>query len=154
MAVTAHTYPKFYLGLGQKTIDLATDSLAVGLIASGTYAWNATSQAHEYVSDFLAGSGGGALTEVSTTSTGYTRQALASVTWTVTGLVASLGCANPAWADSTISAVYAFFFDNTPTTDATRPLLAYWDLGGTVSDSAGSFTLDIAAGGLISVTAS
>lgn len=154
MAVTAHVFPKFEQNLGAKAISLSSDTLACLLIASGTYTWNSTAQGHQFVSDFLAGSGGGALTEVSTSGTGYGRQNLTSVSWSTAGLVSTLTCANPAWSSSTISAAYALFYDNTPATDATRQLICYWDFGGTVSSSSGTFTLQINGSGLVTCTAS
>lgn len=158
MAVTAHTYPKFLLGLGNGTMKLGTDTLKVGL-ASGTYAWNATSQGHQSVADFLAGSGSGALTEVSTSGTGYGRQALTTVTWSASGLTVTLGCANPQWTSSTITADYAFFYDDGPdgvaaSADSGRLLICYWDLGGAVSDTNGTFELQVNASGLFQDTAS
>lgn len=159
MSITAHTFPKFLAGLGNGTIKLGTDTLKVGLVASGTYAWNSTSEGHQSVADFLAGSGSGALTEVSTSGTGYARQALTSVTWAASGLVVTLGCANPSWTDSTISADYAFFYDDAPlgvaaSADSGRLLICYWDLGGADSDTNGTFSLQIASGGLFIDTAS
>ena len=157
MSVTAHTFPKFMTGLGNGTMKLGTDTLKVGLIHSGTYAWNATSQAHQSVADFLAGSGSGALTE--STDTGYSRQALSGVTWSVSGLVCTLTCSNPSWSSSSITADYAFFYDDAPlgvaaSADSGRLLICYWDLGGAQSDSNGTFTLQINASGLFTDTAS
>ena len=156
MAVTAHFFDKFQLNhLKSGQANLSSDTLKVALIASGTYAWNSTSQVQEFVSDFLGGSGSGALTEVSTSGTGYTRQNLTSVTCTQALNVVTLTCANPSWAASTFTANYAVFYDetNSSATDATRPLIAYWDLGGTQSVAAGTFTLTISGSGLVTWTA-
>jgi len=157
VAVTAHFFDKFQLNhLKSGQANLASDTLKVGLITSGTYAWNGTSQVQEFVSDLLGGSGAGALTEVSTSGTGYTRQSLTSVTYTQATTVVTLTCANPSWAASTFSASYAFFYDetNSSATDASRPLVAYWDLGGAQSVAAGTFTLTISGSGLVTWTAS
>ena len=156
MAVTAHVFPSLTQKSITKILSLNNvDSLKVGLIASGTYTWNGTSQGHATVTDFLGGSGGGALTEVSTSGTGYTRQALTSVTATTTGLVATLTCANPSWSSATFSANYAFFYDAAvDTNDGTRVLLCYWDLGATDTVSAGTFTLNVAGTGLVTWTSS
>lgn len=81
MAVTTHFFPSFGLAMGKKQVNAVTDTFQVLLITSGTYTWGANALADSTVSDFLAGSGSGALTEVSTLGTGYTRQTLA-----VTGL--------------------------------------------------------------------
>ena len=153
MAVTAHVYPSLDLAIGNKSVNLGTDTLRVLMIASGTYNWNATSQGHVHVSDFLAGSGSGAVTEV--TGGGYSRLTLASVTWADSGLISTLDFANPSWASGTFTANYAVFFDNTVGgTDSTNQLIAYWDLGGTTGTGIAPFTLTIAASGLVTYTAS
>lgn len=153
MAVTAHVYPSLDLAMGTKTAQLATDTLRVGLISAGTYTWNATSQGHTTVTNFLAGSGSGALTEVS--GGGYARVTLTGQTFTDTGLVSTLTCTNPSWSGVTFSALYAFFFDNTiGGTDSTNQLLCYWDFGGTQTVASATFTLTISGSGLITWTAS
>lgn len=155
MAVTAHVFPTLDLAIGKKQVNFTTDTLQVLLIASGTYNWNSTSQAHTTVTNFLAGSGSGALTEVSTSGTNYTRQTLTSVTYTDNVLVTTLTCANPSWANGTFSTVYACFFDNTVGgTDSTNQLLCYWDFGGAQSVTAATFTLTVSGSGLATWTAS
>src|SRR5215469_14882398 len=103
----------------------------VGLIASGTLAARATSEGYEFVSDLLANNGS-ALTEVSTSGTGYARQALTSVTYTVSGLLVTLQAASPAFAGASFTAAYGWLHDETASsaTDATRPLICIWDFGG------------------------
>lgn len=155
MAVTAYFQPKFIQDqMGKKTINLSTDTLKVGLIASGTLAARGTSEGYEFVSDLLANNGS-ALTEVSTSGTGYTRQSLTSVTYTVSGLVVTLDAADPAWASATFSTVYGWIHDETASssTDATRPLICLWDFGGTQSVSGATFTLTVNASGLATFTA-
>lgn len=156
--MTAHVYPNFTQEIGTKLESLNNvDTLKVGLIApSNTYTWNSTAQGHKVVSDFLAGSGGGALTEVSTSSTGYARTALTSVGFSTTGLVNTLTCATIQWtATANWSAVYAFFYDFSVGGDTSGELICYWDFGGTVSVvSGGSFTLTINASGLVNWTSS
>jgi hypothetical protein len=155
MAVTAHVFPKITENMGKKNINFSSDALDVLLIASGTYTWGATPETQAFVSDFLGGDGThGALTEVSTSGTGYARQALGSVSFSSSGLVTTLTCANPSWASATFSAVYALFYDNAPSTDATRQIIAYWDLGGTQSVTGATFTLAINASGLVTWTSS
>lgn len=156
--MTAYYYqPKFEKHLANKSVNLVTptiDTLKVGLIASGTLAARGTSEGYEFVSDLLANNGS-ALTEVSTSGTGYTRQNLASVTYTVSGLVVTLSAANPSWPAATFSTVYGFCWDETASsaTDATRPLICIWDFGGTQPVTAGTFTLTIAGTGIVTWTA-
>jgi hypothetical protein len=153
VAVLSHIYPSFSLNGLKKTLNASTDTLDVLLIASGTYAWNTTSQAHKTVTDFLGGSGAGSLTEVSTSGTGYTRQALTSVTLTNTALVTMLTCANPTWATATLGAVFALFYDNTVGgTDGTNQIMGYWDFGSTQTVTSAPFVISVNAGGLFTWT--
>lgn len=157
MAVTAHFFDKFQLNhLKSGHANLASDTLKVGLV-TGTFNWVTATETYEFVSDFLTNSGaggGGALTEV--VGTGYSRQSLTSVAYTQTANVVTLTCANPSWSSSTFTAAYAFFWDDTDSsaTDATRPLICYWDFGGSQSVSGATFTLSINASGLVTWTAS
>jgi hypothetical protein len=150
MSVTAHVFPTLSLNALKKTLDVSTETLQVLLVAPGTaYTWNSTSQGHTHVSDFLGGSGAGSLTEVSTSGTGYTRQALTSVTLTtVSSLVTVLTCANPTWSSATLSATYALFYDNTGGSDSARQVLGYWDFGSTQTVTSAPFVLTVNSVGL------
>ena len=151
MAAAAYFQPKFEQNhMGKKLINMSTDTFNIGLIASGTLAARGTSEGYEFVSDLLA-NGGSALTEVSTTGTGYARQALTSVAWTVSGLTTTFTAANPSWPSATFTAAYAWIHDETAssTTDATRPLLALFDFGGAQSVSGSTFTLTVNGSGLV-----
>lgn len=155
MTLLAYFQPTFQSNhVGKKTANLTTDTLAVGLIKSTSPALAArgTSEGYEFISDLLANNGN-PMTEEN--GTGYSRLNLTSVTYTLSGLVAKLACANPAWATATFSSTYAFFYDETDSsaTDATRPLIAIWDFGGTYASTAAPFTLAISASGLVTWTA-
>jgi len=149
MAVTAHLFPSWTAACLKKQANVTTDTLQVLLVGAGTYTWNGTSEAAVTVSDFLAGSGGGALTEVSTTSTGYSRKTLATVgvSSTVSGSVGYTSITvstNPAWTSASFTASYALFFDNTiGGTDTTNQVIAYWDFGGASTVTAATFTLQL-----------
>ncbi len=154
MTAAAYSQPKFLLShLGAKLVNMSTDTFKVGLIASGTLAVRGTTQGYEYVSDLLA-NGGSALTEVS--GTGYSRLSLGSVTWTLSGLVVTLSAANPTYTSPSFSFVYGWIHDETASsaTDATRPLLAIIDFGGSQAASGSSYPLAVSASGLVSFTAS
>lgn len=155
MTVLSYFQPKFEQNhVGKKLVNLSTDTLTVGLIASGTLAARGTAENYEFVSDLLANNGS-ALTEVSTSGTGYTRQALTAVTYTETGLIVTLTAANPQWNPATFSTVYGWLHDETASsaTDATRPLIAIWDWGGAQAPSGIPFQININASGLVTWTA-
>ena len=162
MSVSAHIFPELQQETGTKTLQLATDALFVLLIATGTFVFGATPYGYTTVSQFLAGDGSnGAVAEVSTSGTAYTRQALGGVSLSTTGLVTTLTCSNPSWAASTISAKYAVWYaggaggSGVSANDATtNKLMAYWDFGGVQASSAGTFTLQVNASGLLTFTAS
>jgi hypothetical protein len=163
MAAAAHIFPNAVQRVVSKNENWSSggDTLKVGL-ATGVFNWVAATEAYTFVSDFLTNSGsggGGALTEVSSSSTGYSRQSLSSVALSTTGLVTTVTCATISWtATASWSAQYAFFWDDTdgsPATDAARHLICYWDFGGSVSVvSGGNFTLTINASGLVTFTSS
>jgi hypothetical protein len=156
MAVTTYCQPYFVQAfMGQKLPNLTTDTLNVGLIATGpgTLAARTVTQGYEYVSQLLANNGS-ALTEVSTSGTGYSRQSLVSVTWTLSALVVTLTASNPAWTSSTFTSYYGWLHDETVSsgTDATRPLLLIWDFGGAQPVTSSTFTLVVNASGLETFT--
>jgi hypothetical protein len=155
MSVTAHYFPEFETKMGTAAINLSSDTLTVGLIASGTFTWGSTPEGYTYVSSFLAGDGThGALTEVS--GGGYSRQALSGVSFSASGEVVTLTAStNPSWSSATFSTVYGFLYDSTVGgSDSAHPIILYWDFGGTQSVSGATFTLTINGSGLVTWTAS
>lgn len=64
-----------------------------------------------------------------------------------------LDAADVTWSDSTLTARYAVIYKDTATA-STSPLLAYIDFGEDKSSSAGNFTLQFAATGVLKITAS
>lgn len=147
MAVTAHSYTKVGLSLATKKIDLTADTIKCMLLSA--YTVGTTQDTAQYVSDVLA-----AATEA--TGTGYTAggATIASRTFTATGHVYTLNGTIPAWSTTggTLAAAYALFYDSTPGTNATNPVLTYWDLGGTQTSSNGTFTLTVPGGGILTLT--
>lgn len=155
MSYQGYVFPSFLTALGQKAVHLDADTLQVLLIDSGSPALAARTVTDDWVTvaDFLANNGT-ALTEVSTSGTGYTRKTLTGVSFAAAALVSTLTAANVDWASSTISATQAVFFDNSVGgTDATNQLICYWDFGGAASTSNQTFTLNISAAGLVTWTA-
>lgn len=114
------------------------------------YTVGSTQDSAQFVSDVLAVG-----TEAS--GTGYTTGgvALSSPTFTASGHVYTFTTAtNPSWSSSTISAAYALFYDSTPGTNSTNPVICYWDFGGTSSSSSGTYTLTISGSGILTITGS
>ena len=147
MAVTSHTYTKLADSLAAKKITIATDTIKVMLLSA--YTVGTTQDTAQYLADVLA-----AGTEAS--GTGYTAggATITSSTWTTTGHVYKYTGTIPAWnaAGGSLAAAYAVFYDATPGTNATNPVLCFWDLGGTQTATNGTFTLTPDAAGILTVT--
>jgi hypothetical protein len=144
VAVTAFTFPQVQQKLATKAVNLSTDSLKVMLLTAYTF-----SNTHATITNVKA-----AGTE--TTGTGYTAGgvALSSVTLATSGAVTTLDAADPSWTTATFSAAYAVFYDAAGGTDATNFPICYWNLGGTQSVTAGTFTLTLSASGIYTITGS
>lgn len=150
MAVTAHTYTMLAKSLVDKLADLDSDTLKVKLLSS--YTVGGTQDSAQFESDVITAGVGVELT----TANGYTAGgvALASVTFTKSGHVYTLTCANPSWASASFAASHALFIDTTPASAAANPVLCYWDFGGTITGGGGTFTLTVSGTGLVTMTGS
>ena len=149
MTVTAHVFPQFELGLASKLQNLSTDTIKVALSNAAGPVTLATSgvQAAKLFTDWTSN------VAAEITGTGYTAggQTLTGVSSTVTGDVWTLTATSPSWASSTITANQAVFYDSTA---STVQLIAFWDFGGAVSDTSGTYTLTINASGIVTATVS
>ncbi|WDS61313.1 hypothetical protein SEA_MINIFLAYER_6 [Satellite phage MiniFlayer] len=137
-------YQTVYAKAFNKEIDFDSDTIKVALLTSS---YTPAQTTHDYYDDVVAN-------EVS--GTGYTAggQALASktVTQDTANKVTIFDAADVTWASSTITARYAVIYDDTPSTNATKPLLGYVDFGSDQSSSNGNFTLTWDATGIIRLT--
>lgn len=115
------------------------------------YTVGTTQDTAQYVADVLA-----VATEAS--GTGYTAggATLTGGSWSASGHVYTYTGTIPAWnaTGGSLAAAYALFFDSTPGSNATNPVLAYWDLGGTQTATNGTFTLTANASGIVTFTGS
>lgn len=142
MAVSTKVYASLAATLGNKEVDLDSDTFKVMLCTS---AYTPNQATHKYKSDVSG--------EI--TGTGYTAGgvALSSVTWVGSGNVWSFGCANIQWAAASFTARYAVIYDATPSTDATRALVAVIDFGADVTVTASTFQINPTGGVLFTETA-
>jgi hypothetical protein len=127
MAVTPHTFTKLGLSLAQKKIDLTSDTFKALFVNGG--AVGGVRDTAQFVSDVKAI---GSYAE-SAASGGYTAGGvtLAGYTYTIDVAGHSYVFTFPALAIGTgTTATFIVFFDSTPGTDATNPVIEYWDLGG------------------------
>ena len=141
--VVATLYGAFVDHLAQKRIDLDTDTIKVALCTS-TYAPN--KDTHDFFNDIT--------NEV--TGTGYTAggATLGSVTWTYNSTTDTwtLDAADVVWGSSTITARYAIIYVDTAGASSTDPLIGYVDFESNVSSTAGNFTIQWNASGILTVT--
>lgn len=142
MAVTVAAYGLAMESLVNGLIDFDTDTIKVALCTSS---YTPNQDTHNFFDDIT--------NEV--TGTGYTAggATLASktVTYTSGTNTLTLDCADPSWSSSTITARYAVFYKSTGTA-STSPLICYWNFGADAVSTAATFTLQINASGLLTLT--
>lgn len=144
MSVTGLLYGKVGNALWNAEIDYISDVIKVSLHTSG---YTPDQDAHDYKDDLT--------NEVAATG-GYTAggQALTSKTMTYTGATNKhvLDAADPQWAASTITCRTASIHDDTPGSDATRPLIGFQQSSVDIATVGGNLDLIIASAGLVETT--
>lgn len=117
MAVTAFVFHSVPGVLANEEVDLASDTLKVMLLSAVP-----VQATDDYLDDVVGD-------EVS--GTGYTAggPTLSGVTWALSGGIWKLGADDVSLPASTITARAAVVYDDTPATNATKPLLACVDFG-------------------------
>jgi hypothetical protein len=140
---TLTVYGSFLQKALNKEIDWDTDTIKVAL-ATSSYTPN--QDTHDYWNDVSAN-------EVSGTNYTAGGATLANKTMVYTSgtNTFALDADDVTWAASTITARYAIVYDASPGTDATRPLIGYVNFVTDQSSSAGNFTVQWNAGGLLTV---
>lgn len=142
---TTKTYGSLIAKAFNKEVDWDSDTIKVALVTSS---YTPNQDTHDYWDDVVAN-------EVS--GTGYTAggATLGSKTATYTSgtNVTAFDAADVSWTTSTITARYAVIYDDTPGTNATKPLIAYVDFGSDQSSSAGTFSVVWNASGIFTTTA-
>jgi hypothetical protein len=129
---TAKFYGLFWQSLGNKEIDLNSDTFKVMLCTS---AYTPNQDTHQYKSSVT--------NEV--TGPGYTAGGVSvgslAMTYTAGSNELSFDAVDASWSGSTLTARYAVLYDSTPATDATRPLVGYVDFGTDISSTSAPFTV-------------
>jgi len=152
MALTAHVFPQFAIGLGLGNIAMTggTYKVALGNAAGPITEATAGISTAKLLTDWTA-----IVPEI--TGTGYTAggAAVASPTFTAGGpnntVATWTSGTNPSWTTATFTASQAVFYESTA---ATYQLIAWWDFGGAIPVTASTFTLTISGSGLLTATAS
>lgn len=153
MAVTAHVFPQWIQGVNAGNITMTGGTYKVGLSnAAGpiTLASSGVSTAKLFsdwtanVAAEITGTGytaGGATVSSPTFNAGGSNNSV--TTWT--------SASNPNWTTASFTANQAIFYESSA---VTTQLICFWDFGGSVTVTAGTFTLSINASGLLTATAS
>ena len=145
MAVSAKLYGLVFKSAFNKEIDFDSDTIKVMLCTSS---YTPNQDTHQYKSSV----------DNEVTGTGYTAggATLASktLTYTTGTNVVAFDAADVTWSTSTITARYAVIYDDTPSTAATKPLIAYIDFGADVESDGGDFKIEFDASGFATVTVS
>lgn len=144
MAVTAKVYGRALLAALKKEMNLSTDTLKVMLCTSS---YTPDQDAHDYKNDVTA-----EVTGTGYTAGGATLAGVALTYDTATNTV-KLDADDVSWAGATITARYAVIYDDTPSTAATKPLIAYVDFGADVTSTGGAFAITWDAAGIATFTA-
>lgn len=143
MAVTSKWYGQAQMLALQKKIDVVADDIRVALLTS---AYTPDQDAHVYFADVVG-------SEV--VGPGYVAGGVAlaakAIGYTPASNLIVYGASNPSWTLATFTARYAVYYDRSPSTDATRPLLSFVDFGADTPVAGGTFTLDVTAG-IVTVT--
>jgi hypothetical protein len=153
MAVTAHVFPQFIIGMnagnilltgGTYKVGLSNAAGPVGLGTSGVSTATLWTDWKSNVAAEISGTGytaGGATVSSPTFTAGGSNDTVS--TWT--------SSTNPSWTTATFTANQAIFYESSA---STNQLICFWDFGGAVSVTSGTFTLTISGSGLLTATAS
>lgn len=145
MAVSAKAYSLMPLAALEKLMDLGTGNDVIKcMLCTSTY--TPAQDTHDFKDDIT--------NEVS--GSGYVAggETVANSAVTTTARVTKFDGDDVQWTSSTITARYAILYDDTPGSDATRPLLIYVDFGEDKSSENGTFKIAWNASGVFTITVS
>lgn len=127
-----------------KEVDWDSDNIKVMLLTSG---YTPNQDTHDYLEDVIA-------SEVS--GTGYTAGGALltgkTVTYDAPTNTVKFDADDVTFSGSTITARYAVVYNDSPSTNATKPLIAYYDFVTDRSSSNGDFVIRWSADGVFTAT--
>ena len=132
-------YNKFKEYMGDGTMDMDNDSFKI-MLTTSSYTPAATHSVKADVDNEISGSG--------YTAGGATLQ---NVTWTESSGTVTFDATDISWTTATFTARYAVIYDDTPS-DPLDPLVCLIDFGTDKSVTAGTFTIQFHANGIIALT--
>lgn len=134
MAVSSHFYAGFFRSLCNKEVDIDSDVFKM-LLVDGTYTPDQTN--HRYKSSVS-----GEVTGTGYTAGGFTLATGLTISYNATTKLFAFDAVDAIWPAATITPYKGIVYDNTPATDATRPLVGWVDFGSLtgITSIAGDFT--------------
>lgn len=143
MAVTAKWYGKAFLAAFNKEVDWIDDTIKA---MATTSAYTPDQDVHDYKDDVTNEAAG----------TGYTAGGATlgtkTLTYTAGTNVIMLDAADVVWSAATLTARTIVVYDDTPATNATKPLLVYQQSDADISSTDGDFTVQWNASGIATIT--
>jgi hypothetical protein len=144
MTVVGKYFAKSFLALHNKELDWLSDTMKASLHAVGYVPNQDTHDYKDDLSNEIAGSG---------YTAGGQNLSGKTISYNAGTKKITLDCDDLSWAASSLSAVrVVVFYDDTPGTDATKPLLCYQVSDIDVGSAGGTFDVIIAAAGLAQIT--
>ena len=142
MTITAELYSNYPLNLLNDSLSSMNNDIKVALLAD-TY--TPAQETHTSWDDV-------SVDEV--TGTGYSAggQSLTSETITEATRVTTFDADNVSWTNSTITAMYAVIYDNTPVDDVDKKLVGWIDFGENKSSENGTFEIQWDSAGILTFT--
>lgn len=153
MAVTGHVFPQFIIGMNAGNIIFTSGTFKVGLSNAAGPIGLATSG----VSTATLFSDWKTNVAAEITGTGYTAGGVAVVSPTFTAggsnnsIATFTSATSPSWTSASFTANQAVLYQSSA---STNQLVAFWDFGGALTVTTGTFTLTINASGLMTATVS
>lgn len=154
MAVTGHVFPQFIIGMNAGHISFASGTYKmalsnaagpIGLASSGVSTATLFTDWTSNVAAEIAASGGYSAGGATVTGLSFTAGGANNSITTLTT------ASNPSWASATFTCNQAILYESSA---STNQLIAFWDLGGSVTGNGTTFTLTVNASGLLTATVS
>jgi len=145
MAVTAKWYGNALLKALNKEIDWDSDTIKV-MLCTNLYEPDQDTHIYKSSVDNEVANGSGY-------TTGGETLANKAIDYDGPTNVIKLDGGDVTWSAASITARYAIIYDDTPATDAIKPLLAYVDFGADVTSTNGDFKITWDEDGILTITA-
>jgi hypothetical protein len=124
------------------TINMNTDTFKIVLLTS-SYTPDATHSLYSHLTNQLSTGSGYTAGGATLTKTGDK--------WSRSAGTVTFSADNPSWTSATFTCRYAVIYDDTPTSPA-DPLVCLFDFGSDQSVSAGTFTIQFNASGILTLS--